>query len=137
MLHKDAFFANLCRHQQYSLLNSKCQQFKNTQCCIKMPFLRIYVATNNSTYLILNVNNLRITQCCIKMPFLRIYVATNNKGLDGARRHPNRTHDLRSGSQDHHPSTNSVQKTICCNLTSSAPDDGRMRPKHVELKKLQ
>jgi len=22
-------------------------------------------------------------------------------------------------------------------LTSSAPDDGRMRPKHVELKKLQ
>jgi len=29
-----------------------------------------------------------------------------------------------------------VRKTICCNLTSSAPDDGRMRPKHVELKKL-
>jgi len=47
------------------------------------------------------------------------------------------TQDLRSGSQDHHTSTNSVQKTTCCNLTSSAPDDGRMRPKHVELKKLQ
>jgi len=29
--------------------------------------------------------------------------------------------------------TNSVQKAICCNLTSSAPDDGRMYPKHVEL----
>ena len=63
-------------------------------------------------------------------------------GLDGAvrlvtRHHPNRTHDLRRGSRDHHPSTNSVQKTICCNLTSSAPDDGRMRLKHVELKKLQ
>jgi len=42
--------------------------------------------------------------------------------------------DLRSGSQDHHPSTNSVQKTICCNSTSNAPDDGRMRPKHVELR---
>jgi len=57
-------------------------------------------------------------------------------GLDGAvrRHHPNRTHDLRSGSQDHHPSTNWVQKTICCNLTSSAPDDERMRPKHVELR---
>jgi len=27
-------------------------------------------------------------------------------------------------------------KTICCNITSSAPDDGRMRSKHVELKKL-
>jgi hypothetical protein len=25
----------------------------------------------------------------------------------------------------------------CCNLPSSAPDDGRMRPKHVELRKLQ
>jgi len=33
-----------------------------------------------------------------------------------------------------HPQTG---KTICCNLTSNAPDDGRMRPKHVDLKKLQ
>jgi len=37
--------------------------------------------------------------------------------------------DLRSD----HPSTNSVQKTICCNSTCNAPDVGRMRPKHVEL----
>ena len=51
-----------------------------------------------------------------------------------ARQHPHRTQDLRSGSQDHHPSKNSVQKTICCNLISNAPDDGRMRPKHVELR---
>jgi len=51
-----------------------------------------------------------------------------------ARHHPHRTHDLHSGSQDHHPSPNSVQKTICCNSTSSAPDDGRMYPKHVELR---
>ena len=49
---------------------------------------------------------------------------------------PHRTHDLRSGSQNHHPSTKSVQKTICCNSTSNAPDDGRMRPKHVELRFL-
>ena len=30
-------------------------------------------------------------------------------GADGAvaQHHPHRTHDLRSGSQDHHPSTNS------------------------------
>jgi len=37
-------------------------------------------------------------------------------GLDGAvqRHHPNRTHDLRS--------------------TSNVPDDGRMYPKHVELR---
>ena len=58
-------------------------------------------------------------------------------GVDGAvgvaRHHPHRTHDLRSGSQDHHQSKNSVQKTICCNSTSNAPDDGRMYPKHVEL----
>jgi len=29
---------------------------------------------------------------------------------------------------------NSVQKTICYNSTSNAPDDGRMHPKHVELR---
>ena len=48
-------------------------------------------------------------------------------GLDGAVHHRNRTHD-------HHPSTNSVQKTICCNSTSNAPDDGHIYPKHVELR---
>ena len=59
-------------------------------------------------------------------------------GADGAVRHyPHRTHDPRSGCQDHHPSKNSVQKTICCNSTSNAPDDGRMYPKHVELKIYQ
>jgi len=26
------------------------------------------------------------------------------------------------------------QKTICCNSTSNAPDDGRMYPKHVKLR---
>jgi hypothetical protein len=41
----------------------------------------------------------------------------------GARHHPHRKHDLRSGSQDHHPSKKSVQKTVCCNSTSNAPDD--------------
>ena len=51
-----------------------------------------------------------------------------------ARHHPYRTHDLRSGSQDHHPSKNSAQKTICRNSTSNAPDDGRTYPKHVELR---
>jgi len=39
-----------------------------------------------------------------------------------------------SGSQDHHPSKNSVQKTICCNSTSNPDDDGRMCPKHVEIR---
>jgi len=54
-------------------------------------------------------------------------------GADGAvaRRHPHRKHDLCSGC---HPSKNSVQKTICCNSTSNAPDDGPMYPKHVELR---
>jgi len=53
-------------------------------------------------------------------------------GADGAvRQHPQRTHNLRSGTQDHHPSKNSVQKTICWNSTSNALDDGRMYPKHV------
>ena len=39
-----------------------------------------------------------------------------------------------TGSQDHHPSKNSVQKTIRCNSTSNAPDDWPMYPKHVELR---
>ena len=55
-------------------------------------------------------------------------------GADVARHHPYRTHDLHSGCQDNHPSKNSVQKTICCKSTSNAPDDGRMYPKHVELR---
>ena len=56
-------------------------------------------------------------------------------GADGAARNrPHRTYDLSSGSQDHHPSKISVQKTICCNTTSNAPDDGRMYTKHVELR---
>jgi hypothetical protein len=32
-----------------------------------------------------------------------------------------------------HPK-NSVQKTICCNSTSNTPDEGRLYPKHVELR---
>ena len=54
-------------------------------------------------------------------------------GLDGACI-IHTAHYLSSGSKDHHQSTKSVQKIICCNLTSNAPDDGRMRPKHVELR---
>ena len=41
---------------------------------------------------------------------------------------------VHSSSQDHHPSKNSVHKTICCNSTSNTPDDGRMYLKHVELR---
>jgi len=63
--------------------------------------------------------------CCVG----RVY------GVDGVvRHHPHRTHDLRSGSQDYHTSKNSAQKTVRCNSTSNAPDDGRMYPKHVELR---
>ena len=62
-------------------------------------------------------------------------------GADGAvrlaRHHPHRKHDLRSGFQEHRPSKNSVQKTICCISTSNAPDDGRMYPKHTELRTHQ
>jgi len=53
---------------------------------------------------------------------------------DGAVHRLQGTHDLHSSSQDHHPSKNSVQKTVCCNSTSNAPDDGRMYPKHAELR---
>ena len=60
----------------------------------------------------------------------RVYSADGAVG----RQYPHRKHDIRSSSQDHHPSKTSVQKTICCNSTSNAPDDGRMYPKHVELR---
>ena len=55
-------------------------------------------------------------------------------GADVSWQHSHRTHDLHSGSQDHHPSKNSVQKTIRCNSTSNVPDDRRMYPKRVELR---
>ena len=58
-------------------------------------------------------------------------------GADGARHHPQIKQDPRSGSQDHHPFKNSMQKTVCCNSTSNAPDDGHMYPKHVELRTHQ
>ena len=55
-------------------------------------------------------------------------------GADGTRHHPHRTQDPHSGSQDHYLSKNSVQKTVCCNSTSNAPDDGRMYLKYGELR---
>jgi len=55
-------------------------------------------------------------------------------GTDGAVHRLYRTHDPRTSSQEHHPSKNSVQKTIRCNSIYNAPDDGRMYPKHVELR---
>jgi len=57
--------------------------------------------------------------------------------VDGPLRRSHQTHDLRSGSQDHHPSRNSVQKTICCNSTCNAPDDGCMYPKYIERRIYQ
>jgi hypothetical protein len=55
----------------------------------------------------------------LKLRTLKLTVRSK-VGADGAmrvaRHHPHRTHDLRSGSQDHHPSTNWMQKTICCNF---------------------
>jgi len=62
-----------------------------------------------------------LESCCVG----RVY------GADGAVHGTIRT--VHSDSQDHHPSKDSVQKTICCNSTSNAPDDGHMYPKHVEL----
>ena len=57
-------------------------------------------------------------------------------GADGARHHPHCTHDLHSCSQDHHPSKNSVRKTICCNSTSNGPNDGRMRLSYEHINKI-
>jgi len=59
-------------------------------------------------------------------------VCSANGAVRVARHHSHLTHDLHSGSQDHHPSK--TRKTIRCNLTSNAPDGGRMYPKYVELR---
>jgi len=55
-------------------------------------------------------------------------------GCCHARNHSHRTHDLRRGSPNHHPSKYWVRKTICCNSKSNALHDGRIYPKHVELR---
>jgi len=69
-----------------------------------------------------------LQSCCVGRVF----------GADGAvqvvRNHLHSKLGLRSDSQDHYPSKNSVQKTICCNSISKAPDDRRMYLKHVELR---
>jgi len=65
-----------------------------------------------------------LESCCVG----RVY------GADGALRPHGTMRTVHSGSPDHHPSKNSVQRTICCNSTSNAPDDGRMYPKRVELR---
>ena len=56
-----------------------------------------------------------------------------------ARQHTHRTHDLRSGSQDHHPSKNSVQKTILLQLNIQyswwwAYISETCRAKHISIK---
>ena len=66
-----------------------------------------------------------LESCCVG----RVY------GADGAVHGTTRT--VHNGSRDHHLSKNSVQKTMCCNSTSNATDDGRKYPKHVELRKHQ
>ena len=48
--------------------------------------------------------------------------------------HASRHHPHRS--QDHHTSKNSVQKTICCNSTSNAPDDVRYVPETCRAKNI-
>jgi len=66
-----------------------------------------------------------------------VYGADGAMRLASCRHHLHHTHDPRSSSQDHHPSKNLVQKAICWNSTSNAPDDGRMHSKHVKLKIYQ
>ena len=70
----------------------------------------------------------------VRLDLFSIRVAACTTDTKRVRHHPHRTHDLRRTSQDHHPSKNSVQKTVCCNSMSNAPDDGRVCPKHVDFK---
>ena len=74
-----------------------------------------------------------LDSCCVGR-FYSADGAVSHSATNCAWHHPHRKHDLCSGSQERHPSRNSVQKTVCCNSTSNAPDDGRVYPKHVELR---
>jgi len=64
------------------------------------------------------------------------HVRVITKSVDWSKYLNNAVHGtIRTASTTHAAAPkNSVQKTICCNSTSNAPDDGRMCPKHVELR---
>ena len=65
-----------------------------------------------------------LESCCVG----RVY------GANGAvRHHPHRTHDPRSSSQDHHPSKNSVQETLCCNSASNTKISMREKCRLITL----
>ena len=55
-------------------------------------------------------------------------------GADSVMRHHlHRTHTTHASALKTTSHTK-TWKTVCCDSTSNAPDDGRMRPKHVELR---
>jgi len=60
-------------------------------------------------------------------------------GADGALQSQGTIRTVHTTYAAAHRTTTHLQtrKTICCSLTSNAPDDGRMYPKHVELRILQ
>ena len=83
------------------------------------PTLHRWVSPQNPLNNLIKPNEDRLRATAFRRPnwFTVIsYSALKTQGADVAVRHPHRTHDLRSGSQDHHPSKNSVQKTICLQL---------------------
>ena len=94
-------------------------------------FVRLSVGTNGGIFL--PANHLSTYQegpavtlwaCVRKMPGSNVGRDAGRSGFMNAAT----THTLRI------VSFFTVQKTIYCNSTSNAPDDGRMRPKHVELR---
>jgi len=121
-----------CKNEQHRKLSYNLVVFAKPYFCTKWSQ---YTSTNTPVaYNVMGVRSsgeetsTKMNSAKLPLPLLR-FIA-----YGVARHHPHRTHDLRSGSQDHHPSKNSVQKTICCSLTSNAPDDGHTYPKHVELR---
>jgi len=115
-------FGHYCAHHQElttimlitTIVISFCKDVRGSA-DVKLWFLVVYVRCEVLCHLVVDDN---------------MFLLINRT----ARHHPNRTHDLHSGSQDHHPSTNLVQKTVCRNLTSNTPDDGRMHPETCRAK---
>jgi len=130
VLRADNLTTFLCSWDRSSQLNiNKCpKRFNYTQCILSLncsTCFGLFLLPSSGAQT--NVSTASATSQPLLLPFavereLRLICVYANQSQDLllhtrlARQHPHRTHELRSGSQDHHPSTNSVQKTICCNI---------------------
>jgi len=91
------------------------------------------IRTVNTTYAA-DLKTTLLTYSMVQSPSWEANWSAASQEIPRISRNPKVHYRTHKHSQDHHPSKNSVQKTICCNSTSNAPDNGRTYQKHVELR---